>query len=467
MSRVDLFDRPLVFIALSLLLSTAAWCSEGPRPAGAPEGWTTGSPRPEIMPSFSWEPKGGRSGKGAMIVESDGREGLDGFWSRRFPVTGGKFYRFAAFRRTKGTSWPQQNAVPTIMWLDANGKRVLDDRSLVQGFLKGFTPWAPPDYPLDGAVDSAGWTLVSAEHQAPSTATQARIELHLRWASRMRAEWSDVEFREVDPPAARKVRLATIHLRPQAGKTPPEKCRQFAPLIEEAARRKADLVVLPETLTYYGTGLSFADVAEPVPGPSTEYFGELARRHNLYIVAGLVERDAHILYNVAVLLTPEGQLGGKYRKVTLPDGEVEGGIMPGRDYPVFRTRFGTLGMMICYDGFFPEVARELTKRGAEVIAWPVWGCNPDLARARAAENHVYIVSSTYEDISRNWMLSAVWDHAGQTAALAKDWGTIALAEVDLNARTRWPSLGDFKSKLPRHVPMVPAATRFEPASLDH
>ena len=46
-------------------------------------------------------------------------------------------------------------------------------------------------------------------------------------------------------------------------------------------------------------------------------------------------------------------------------------------------------MMVCYDGFFPEVARELTNRGAEVIAWPVWGCNPDLAAARACENHVY------------------------------------------------------------------------------
>jgi predicted amidohydrolase len=167
-----------------------------------------------------------------------------------------------------------------------------------------------------------------------------------------------------------------------------------------------------------------------------------------------------------VLITPEGKVGGKYRKVTLPDGEVESGLTPGRNYPVFRTRFGVLGMMICYDGFFPEVARELTKRGAEVIAWPVWGCNPDLARARAAENHVYLVSSTYEDVSRNWMLTAVWDHGGQTAALAKDWGTIALAEVDLNKRTRWPSLGDFKSKLQRHVPMIPSATQFD-TSLAH
>jgi hypothetical protein len=54
-----------------------------------------------------------------------------------------------------------------------------------------------------------------------------------------------------------------------------------------------------------------------------------------------------------------------------------------------------------------EVARELTKNGAEVIAWPVWGCNPLLAQARACENHVYIVSSTFTNSDAGWMLSAV------------------------------------------------------------
>src|SRR5204863_8635077 len=127
---------------------------------------------------------------------------------------------------------------------------------------------------------------------------------------------------------------------------------------------------------------------------------------------------------------------GKYRKVCLPRGEIEAGIAPGSDYPVFDTRFGKLGMMVCYDGFFPEVARELSNRGAEVIAWPVWGCNPMLARARACENHVYLVSSTYEDVSRNWIISAVFDRSGDVIAHAKAWCTVAVTEGDPGPRTR-------------------------------
>jgi len=95
------------------------------------------------------------------------------------------------------------------------------------------------------------------------------------------------------------------------------------------------------------------------------------------------------------------------------------------------------------DGFFPEVARELSNRGAEIIAWPVWGCNPDQARARACENHVYLVSSTYEDVSRNWMLTAVYGQDGRVLAQATEWGTICIAEVDLTQRTPLAVVGRF------------------------
>ena len=209
---------------------------------------------------------------------------------------------------------------------------------------------AEPEYPVDVEPLADGrWSAVRGVYRAPNAATEAVIELSLRWAVDARVDFAKVELRVVAPPPPRLARLATAHLRPEKGTTAAQKCAQFVPLIEQAARERADLLVLPETLTYYGTG-SFEAAAEPIPGPSTDFFGAFARQHNMYIVAGLVERDGHLIYNTAALLDPQGGLLGKYRKVTLPRGEIDGGITPGTEFPVFETRFGKLGMMICYDG---------------------------------------------------------------------------------------------------------------------
>lgn len=442
------------------------------------DGWQPAAGRAEIRPAFAAEKSGGRGDNSVLKIQHDDREGLDGFWTKTFPVTGGRFYRFRAFRKTDGVESPRRSAIVRILWQnEAGGKVVRDEASpspslrsndntraneaaadpiqytrYVTDVLPGYTPAAEAEYPLDKSSDGQGWTEVSDVYRVPSKAKRAVVELHLQWAPRGKVQWSEASLEEVPAPAPRKARLASVHFRPNGGKTPAGNCRLFAPLIEQAATERADLIVLPETLTYFGTGLTFADCAEPIPGPSTDYFGGLAKKHNLYVVAGLVEREKHLIYNTAVLLGPDGKVAGKYRKVCLPREEVAAGISPGREYPVFDTRFGKLGLMVCYDGFFPEVARELTRRGAEVIAWPVWGCNPMLASARACENHVYLVSSTYEDVARKWMITGVFDHEGNTIAQAKEWGTLALAEVNLDQRLHWPSLGDFKADLARHRP---------------
>ena len=414
--------------------------------------WTSNSPRDEICPLF--ENHNGAS----LVLRADERPGLNGWWQATLPAEPGLHYQFTARRRATGMTQAEQRraAVVRLVWLDEQDRPVLRDEPVISSYRTGEIPRAEPEFPLDTAeVD--GWTRVEGIYRVPQSATRVNVELHFRWGPpRSQIEWADIHFQRVEQPQPRSVTIAAIHYRPEKGHSSAEKREQFAPLIVNAASRKADLIVLPETLTYYNSGKSFADCAELIPGPSTDYFGRLAKQHRTHIVAGLIERDQHLVYNVAVLLGPNGQIIGKYRKVALPRGEIEGGITPGTEYPVFQTSFGKVGMMVCYDGFFPEVARELTKNGADIIVWPVWGCNPMFAAARACENHVYVASSTYTDAASNWMITGIYGQDGKILSQASQWGTAAIATVDLNKPMYWHSLGDFKAQIDRHRPPVPA-----------
>jgi predicted amidohydrolase len=446
-----------ILLAVGLLAVTTTVSAE--KPVSAPADWSMQSPREEIKPSFSYLPRGGPGHAGSLVIEADEREGLFGWWERTYPVKGGQYHQFSVLYRSSGIEIPRRAVVVRILWRDQDGKAVKHDEPSFASYRPGERPRAEPEFPSEEAALENGWIRISGIYHVPSDARQAIVELSYRWAPAGRVEWSEVKLLAVEPPKPRTVRLATIHFRPQQGTTAAEKCQLFEPMIAEAGKQKADLVVLPETLTFFGSGKKYAECAEPIPGPSTRYFGSLAKQHDLYIVAGLLERDRHLIYNVSVLIGPDGKVVGKYRKVTLPRGEIEGGITPGTEYPVYQTRFGKVGMMICYDGFFPEVARELSNGGAEVIAWPVWGCNPMLGAARACENHVYVISSTYTDVSSNWMISAVYGHDGKPLAQSTEWGTVAIAEVDLGKPLHWQSLGDFRAQISRHRPVLPAEPR--------
>jgi predicted amidohydrolase len=447
--------KTLSLAILALLLFQATPTADASTPESLThDGWTTAAPRDAIRPLFNVVPKDGPKGKPSLVIRMDRREGLHGAWTKTFNIEGGKHYGFHALHKTSGVSDSRRNVLAKITWQNDAGRLVKNDNHTNRKWLRSGTSTHRPDYPIVETEGGDGWMELSDSYKSPSGATKAVVELFFRWAPpHSSVRWNDVSLTRIAEPGKRIVRLASVHFKPRSPeKTPEANCRLYAPYVAEAAKKNADLVVLGETITIYGNGKTYAECAESIPGPSTRYFSMLAKKHDLHIVVGLLEQADHLIYNVAVLIAPDGKIIGKYRKTSLPRGEADGGITPGTRFPVFDTEFGKVGMMVCYDAFFPEVARQLTINGAEVIALPVWGCNPALAAARATENHVYVVSSTYTDHNQNWIKTAIFNHEGEMIEQAKNWGEVIVAEVDLNRRNHWHGLGDFKARINRARP---------------
>ena len=151
------------------------------------------------------------------------------------------------------------------------------------------------------------------------------------------------------------------------------------------------------------------------------------------------------VYNTAVLIDRLGNVAGKYRKVYLPREEIEDGLTPGSHYPVFQTDFGTVGLMICWDSNYADPARALALQGAELILMPIWDGNETLTRARAIENQVFLVTSSYGDPS------LILDPTGKTLALTTQQGTAAISTIDLNRRYDEKHLGNMRERLMKEL----------------
>jgi len=144
----------------------------------------------------------------------------------------------------------------------------------------------------------------------------------------------------------------------------------------------------------------FSKLGEPIDGPYIQKATTLADELNIYFVFGFLEREEEILYNTAILIDPDGDIIGRYRKTHFAQGYT---INPeaykaGDDFPVFQTSFGKVGILICYDRQLPEPARILALKGAEILFIPSYGSytnengwNTIMLRTRARENRVPLV----------------------------------------------------------------------------
>ena len=241
-----------------------------------------------------------------------------------------------------------------------------------------------------------------------------------------------------------KIALAQISCK-RADKTSNiEKMKAYA---EKAKKEDAELVIFPElSLTDYLVRDLIYELAEPIPGPSVEKMTEIAKQNKIYIVFGMPEmskKAESVIYNTAVLVGPEGYIG-KYRKMHLPTHSVfeeERYFRQGYETPVFETQIGRIGLMICYDVFFPEVSRALKLNGAQLIV--CISASPAVRRkffeiltaARAIENNVFLAYVNLvgiEDGLQFWGGSRIISPSGSIIAKAKyDEEDFVVGEIDL------------------------------------
>jgi N-carbamoylputrescine amidase len=249
--------------------------------------------------------------------------------------------------------------------------------------------------------------------------------------------------------------------------------------IEEAARLGAEIICLPELFLspYFcqETKIEQFDFAEPIPGPTTERLGLLARSLGKVIVASLFEkRAAGIYHNTAVVLDADGTLLGIYRKMHIPDDPLyheKYYFTPGDlGFRTFDTRFGRIGVLVCWDQWFPEAARLTALQGAQVLLYPTAiGWHPGekgefgvqqqnawetIQRAHAIANGVYVAAvnrvgheGPTEAGLEFWGASFVSDPFGVVMGkLSHDQEEILIADCDSahseEVRRNWPFLRD-------------------------
>ena len=261
---------------------------------------------------------------------------------------------------------------------------------------------------------------------------------------------------------------------------PAANLERAAARVEEAARLGAEVVCLPELYRsrYFcqREDAALFDLAEPVPGPSSERFGEVARRAGVAVVVPVFERRAPGLYhNTALLLDADGSLRGTYRKMHIPDDPLyyeKFYFTPGDlGFQAWSTDAGRIGTLVCWDQWYPEAARLTALQGAEIIFYPTAiGWHPaekrehgvdqhtaweTMQRAHAIANGVFVAVPNRVGLERPiggpgiefWGQSFVADPAGRILARAgADREVVLVVPCDLDAvetaRTHWPFLRD-------------------------
>jgi len=245
--------------------------------------------------------------------------------------------------------------------------------------------------------------------------------------------------------------------------------KKHIPFIDNAGKQGVQILCLQEIFNtpYFCPGQDSAwyESAEPVPGPTTERLSEYAKKYEMVIVASIYEKEQPgVLYNTAAVIDADGSYLGKYRKHHIPhtSGFWEKFFFrPGNlGYPVFETRYATVGVYICYDRHFPEGARALGLNGAEIVYNPsatVAGLSQYLWKleqpAHAVANGYFMGCINRVGVEKPWNLGKFYgssyfvDPRGEIFSIAsEDKDELLVAEFDLDmideVRATWQFFRD-------------------------
>ena len=177
-------------------------------------------------------------------------------------------------------------------------------------------------------------------------------------------------------------------------------------LVEEAAKKGADLIVTTEAVNFSGhftkVKAIYSDLYQEmeeneksdvdIPQDEESRFAEIAKNYNVMILAGLVRKEHGKLYNSTVFWGRDGKVIDVYHKIHLA-GDESKVFVPGEKLHVVDTEFGRIGMAICWDMQFPEMARNLARKGCDLIVCPTWGWEWIYGPARAYENGIFVAAA--------------------------------------------------------------------------
>ena len=336
-----------------------------------PINWKVKGPRQSLTPQFELVSKEDRN---MLMISGNQNDNCVGCISQTLKVKCGKTYHMKVKFQVSEDVNPYNNLLVQINLNNGFNNGIFHLKRLDDKWLEGENYFFIP-----------GEEIVTGE-----------INIYFKLSGRGRAWVQHVYFAECESIPQRNVDVACVE-----GAASLE---MWGRVLDSVGSQNVDLVLLPETFN----STRYED-AEPLNGSAATLMSQKAKQYSMYVAGTFYHMDESkdCIYNTGLLFDRNGEMLGRYDKNHPYSQELlNGGVTPGTEIPVFETDFGTVGIMICYDSWFTDVAELLALKGAEIILFPSMGYYQSIMPARASDNCVRIVASSQDSPL------GIWDTSG-------------------------------------------------------